>query len=152
MNDSSSSIAHSILEWVRRSVPGSGIRGGFGVAALLMTLTLGCNSDSPTVSTDNPATPNTQEVANYQSPSLQNSGWGEIGVDTPFNRDRIQALLPNHRVESSQISREGFTEPVIEVYDDSILVARLDPQDANNPNLGILRITSMMNPSPDPGE
>ncbi len=80
-------------------------------------------------------------MANYQSPSLQNSGWGEVGVDTPFNRDRIQALFPNYRVESSQISREGMPQPVIEVYDDSILVARMDPQDANNPNLGILRIT-----------
>ncbi|MGL4502692.1 MAG: DUF1131 family protein [Planktothrix sp.] len=141
MNDSSSSIAQSILEFVRHSIPGYGIRGGFGVAALLMTLTLGCNSDSPTVSTDNPPTPNTQEVANYQRPSLQDSGWGEVGVDTPFNRDRIQALFPNYRVESSQISREGMPQTVIEVYDDSILVARMDPQDPNNPNLGILRIT-----------
>lgn len=47
-----------------------------------------------------------------------------------------------------QLPRLGLTsvvtlsaQTVIEVYDDSILVARMDPQDANNPNLGILRIT-----------
>jgi hypothetical protein len=80
-------------------------------------------------------------MANYQRPSLQNSGWGEVGVDTPFNRDRIQALFPNYRVESSQISAEGMLYPVIEVYDDSILVARIDPENPNNPNLGIMRIT-----------
>ncbi|AFY81076.1 DUF1131 family protein [Oscillatoria acuminata] len=141
MNDSSSSIAQSILEFVRHSVPGYGIRGGFGVAALLMTLTLGYNSDSQTFAGDHPAVANRQAIANYQSPPLRDSGWGEVGVDTPFNRDRIQALFPNYRVESSQISREGMPQPVIEVYDDSILVARMDPQDANNPNLGILRIT-----------
>lgn len=141
MNDSSSSIAQSLLAFIRPSVPGYGIRGGFGVAAVLMTLTLGCNSDSPTFTGENPPTPNTQEMATYQSPPLRNSGWGEVGVNTPFNRDRIQALFPNYRVESSQISREGMSEPVIEVYDDSILIARIDPKDPNNPNLGILRIT-----------
>ncbi|MCT7981414.1 DUF1131 domain-containing protein [Laspinema olomoucense] len=141
MNDSSSSIAQSILEFVRRSVPGYGFRGGFGVAALLMTLTLGYNSDSQTFAADHPGTANTQEVANYQSPPLGHSGWGEVGANTPFNGDRIQALFPNYRVESSQISLEGMLYPAIEVYDNSILVARMDPQDANNPNLGILRIT-----------
>lgn len=141
MNDSSSPIAQSILAFLRRSVPRYDIRGGFGVATLLMTLTLGCNSDSPTFTGENPPTPNTQEMATYQSPPLLDTGWGEVGVNTPFNRDRIQALFPNYRVESSQISREGMSEPVIEVYDDSILVARMYPQDPNNPNLGIMRIT-----------
>lgn len=141
MNDSSSPIAQSILELVRRSVPGYGIRCGLGVAAVLMTLTIGCNSDSPTFTGENPPTPNTQEMATYQSPPLLDTGWGEVGADTPFNRDRIQALFPNYRVESSQISQEGMSYPVIEVYDDSILVARIDATDPNNPNLGIGRIT-----------
>jgi hypothetical protein len=141
MNNSSSPIAQSLFAFIRRSVPGYGVRGGLGVAALLMTLTLGCNSDSPRVSTDDLATPNTQELANYQSPPLQDSGWGEVGENTPFNRDRIQALLPNYRVESSQISREGFSEPILEVYDGSTRVAQIDPKDPDNPYLGILRIS-----------
>ncbi len=70
MNDSSSSIAQSILEFIRRSVPGYGIRGGFGVAALLMTLTLGYNSDSQTFAADHPA------VAEY-------SGGGKLSESLP---------------------------------------------------------------------
>ncbi|MBO0348451.1 DUF1131 family protein [Phormidium pseudopriestleyi FRX01] len=141
MNDSSSPVAQSLLAFIRRSVPGYGIRGGFGVAALLMTLTLGYNSDSQTFAADHVSVPNTQAIATYHSPPLLDTGWGEVGVNTPFNRDRIQALFPNYRVESSQISQEGMSEPVIEVYDDSILVARIYPTDPNNPNLGIVRIT-----------
>lgn len=141
MNHSSSSIAQSVLAFLRRSVSRYGIRGGFGVATLLMTLILGYNSDSPTFATAHSPVASTQEIATYQSVPLLDTGWGEVGVNTPFNRDRIQALFPNYRVESSQISQEGMSEPAIEVYDDSILVARMYPQDANNPNLGILRIT-----------
>lgn len=142
MNHSSSPITVSIFKFFRRSCKHySSIRGGFAVAVMLMTLTVGCNSDPQTVGSDNSPTPDTPEIANNQGSRLLDTGWGEIDANTPFNRDRIQALLPNYRVESKQVNREGFSEPVLEVYEGSDRIALIDPQDPNNPNQGILRIT-----------
>ncbi|TAN92140.1 MAG: DUF1131 family protein [Phormidium sp. SL48-SHIP] len=118
------------------------------VSLMAVVLITGCATQTPTQTReDQPQESESARVSQVQdsvessAPPLTNAGWGEIGVETPFDGDRIQALLPGYQVETGQISREGESYPTLDVYQGETRVAQLDPLDPNRPEAGIQRIT-----------
>ena len=119
-----------------------------GVGLMALVLITGCAMETPTPSSEerpqeSESAPirQVQDSVEWSAPPLTNDGWGEIGVETPFDRDRIQALLPGYRVETGVIFSEGESYPTLEVYEGQTQVALLESLDRDRPEAGLQRIT-----------
>lgn len=115
---------------------------------MALALITGCAMETPTQTpeeqyqeSESAPISQVQDSVESSAPQLTNGGWGEIGVETPFDRDRIQALLPGYRVETGLRSSEGESYPTLEVYEGQTRVAVLESLDRDRPEAGIQRIT-----------